>query len=85
MYLKSCLVKRMVWYLRDACFKMVAVHDYNNIASTNCSDTEYLVFVPLTIRTGGYRYYRDHQRPFIKASQCCYVHHQCYDNWCALG
>ena len=51
MYLKSCLVKRMVWYLRDACFKMVAVHDYNNTASTNCSDTEYLVFVPLTIRT----------------------------------
>ena len=25
------------------------------------------------------------KRIFIKASQCCFVHHRCYDNWCALG
>lgn len=33
----------------------------------------------------GYIYYKDHCRGFIRASQCCYVRHRCYDNWCALG
>ncbi len=34
---------------------------------------------------GGYRYYADHVRPFVRASQSCYVERLCYHNWCALG
>ena len=34
---------------------------------------------------GGYRFYDDYVRPFICASQLCYVERSCYEHWCALG
>ena len=34
---------------------------------------------------GGYCYYENHVRSFIRASQTCFVERSCYENWCALG